>query len=364
VFYPNALFIDGKVAPIEKAFGRTDEQPNVVFLKTNTVDEERRNSIAAWLTNNQDSGDCVWIAGSRWGERGTPPFLVMNDGAACWSQYAFDNVELAEAFSVDFSDILVTTRDYDYTRFDEPSTDVFLGGSLWERTDKKGVKSQYYRAEGDMWFSDSPYSIIKDRLGLDIEPGKVRNLLSWAGGRSLGIFYYLSTVADGQGAEITNEIANFILGPLAGSMKERDIGYVKRSTVLHETALIELGRAMALNLVPSSARKELYPLLIKRYNTEFFELLAVTMGTVEEAARLAFYNILAEVLEPIFSQAGGDEINAMIKAVLDANPTQAALVAAKDQKVIGWAMGQVMNAAKPTKLDPATVRAAILKYQG
>jgi Asp-tRNA(Asn)/Glu-tRNA(Gln) amidotransferase B subunit len=49
----------------------------------------------------------------------------------------------------------------------------------------------------------------------------------------------------------------------------------------------------------------------------------------------------------------------MIATVLEANPKQAA-EAKNDPKIVGWLMGQILRLS-PTKLDPNTVRAAILE---
>jgi hypothetical protein len=361
MFHPDSRFVNGKVVATEDSFSK-GASINPVWLKTDSVDEDRRQSIIKWLVDNESRCEIVWVAGERWGERPVTdedgvtkimPYHVINDGSTCWSLYDFEHHVVAEDFAAAFSDILVTPRDRDVSRFVTKPAPLLDG------------------VGATRWFGESPYEIINGMIGLDVEHGKIRNLMSWSGERTLDIFYYLDWLCRGHTPAVVNEVVNFILGPMAAKMKERELGFEDRNRIIHAAGLKELGTALAAGLIPDGARKDLYAALLSRFNAELHDVLLVLRPSAEidetysarDAARVVFYAILCDVLEPIFSQAGGDEIKAMIKAVLDANPAQAAKVAEGDQKVIGWAMGQVMRAS-PTKLDPATVRAAIIEFQG
>lgn len=212
----------------------------------------------------------------------------------------------------------------------------------------------YYLSYGDMWFSRSANDIIGE-MGYTLEQGKINNLVSFASG-SIDLWSYLSLLPREYRTTLGDEWANFILGPLAAALKLQKLGFEDRETVIHTGGVFMLLEAMALELVPSGKRKNLYEALLARFNAEVIR----HHGYISESsARLAFYTILVDVLAPIFDEASGDELGSMILKALADNPKQAA-EAKDDPKIVGWLMGQVMRAS-PVKLDPNTVRAAILE---
>lgn len=203
------------------------------------------------------------------------------------------------------------------------------------------------------WFADSASSIIEG-MGYQLERGKVRNLVSFAGG-SIDLWSYLALMPVEWRPALGDEWANFILGPLAASLKLKGLDFDGRSEIIHPGGLLMLFEAMDLDLVPPGKRKNLYEALIGRFNIEA----VFHHGYLSESeARVAFYTILIDVLAPIFDEASGDELTVMVTKALADNPKQAG-EAKDDPKVVGWLMGQVMRAS-PTKLDPNTVRAAII----
>ena len=210
-----------------------------------------------------------------------------------------------------------------------------------------------FYSPSDHWAS-WPLNKIVARMGYQIESRKLSNLEDFAGDGNIDLIYYLGVLPEELRAEFGEEFVNFILGALAAALKLRQAGFDKRTSVLDPSCLPLLFEAMALGLVPKGSRKALYEALIANFNKELY---SDTPG--EERAAVLFYAILAEVLEPIFSEASGDELGVMIDTVFQANPSQVDAAKGGDQKIIGWIMGQIMRAS-PTKLDPQTVRAAIL----
>lgn len=221
----------------------------------------------------------------------------------------------------------------------------------------------YYHPVADHWFADSPTGIMS-RLGFSIEPGKLKNLVSFGEGE-IGLWYFIAALPpELRSTPVADEWINFILGPLAAALKIRGWGFDSRSLLIRPGTLMVMFEAMSLGLVPPGKRKELYEALFEHYApSSFITQPKAVFGYMEEYpeedARLAFYNILCDVLEPIFAEAGAGELTAMIIKVIEANPKQAADAKA-DPKLVGWLMGQVMKAS-PTKLDPNTVRAAIIE---
>ncbi len=225
-----------------------------------------------------------------------------------------------------------------------------------------------YIPTGDLWLSHSAHDIIAD-MGFVLERGKINNLVSFGNG-SIDLWSYLALMPKEHRAKHGEEWVNFILGPLAAALKLIKLDFDGRETVLHSGGAFMLLEAMALDLVPSGSRKALYEALLSRFNTEVASHTLVipegpyrpethVMMVDEEDARLTFYTILADVLAPIFDEASADDLGDMIVKVLTENPKQAT-EAKDDPKVVGWIMGQVMRAS-PTKLDPNTVRAAIIE---
>jgi hypothetical protein len=204
------------------------------------------------------------------------------------------------------------------------------------------------------WFAASAFTIIED-MGYQLERGKVKNLVSFGNG-SIDLWSYLALLPKEHRAQHGEEWVNFILGPLAAALKVAKLDFEGRDEVLHTGGAVVMLEAMVLDLIPSGKRKSLYEALLSRFNKE----VVVHHGYVSEAAaRLAFYSILVDVLAPIFDEASGDELGSMVAKVLADNPKQASEAKA-DPKIVGWLMGQVMRAS-PVKLDPNTVRAAILE---
>ena len=244
---------------------------------------------------------------------------------------------------------------FDPEKFDKPDEAVPDKPNLFRSFPKDALPRDYYLYDDPVWFSETPESIARD-LGFDIERGKLNNLLSFADGE-IDFWYFLCLLPpEHRKGPIADEWVNFILGPLAATAKVRGLGFDKRQYLIDVSGIFVWFEAMALGLVPPGKRKALYEAILERYNAEFFSVVSQDIPS-EEAAKATFYGILADVVEPIFAEAGANELLDMVTKVLDANPQQAATAKA-DPKVIGWIMGQVMKAS-PTKLDPNTVRAAI-----
>jgi hypothetical protein len=243
---------------------------------------------------------------------------------------------------------------FDPEKFEKPDEPhLTMGEGYFLAFPKNNQPRVYYHPEADHWFADSPTGIMT-RLSFDIEPGKIKNLISFGEG-DIGFWYYLALLPkELRSTPVADEWINFILGPLAATLKVRGLGFSAREEVIFGGGLLVMFEAMALDLVPPGKRKALYEALIERFNLEYE---ANCPG--ESTARAIFYDILCDVLEPIFAEAGAGELTAMIIKVIEANPKQA-VDAKTDPKVVGWIMGQVLRMS-PTKLDPNTVRAAIIE---
>jgi hypothetical protein len=238
------------------------------------------------------------------------------------------------------------------SKFDKPDElTPERGDNVYGCFPKGSAIRYYYLTDQTFWGSIPDHKIASD-MGFNIDKGKLKNLASFGG--ELELWYYLnilpSHLRDGP---IADEWINFILGPLAAALKVSGLGFESRERVICVQGLLVMLEAMEIDLIPPGKRKPLYEALISRFNNEFYS--SEIVG--EDSARLVFYSILADVVEPIFAEASGDELGAMIDKVLADNPKQAA-DAKTDPKVVGWIMGQILRSS-PTKLDPNTVRAAI-----
>ena len=250
------------------------------------------------------------------------------------------------------------------------------------------------------WFTRTPTSIFYDVLGMpEINAGKLRDLLDFADG-DIGLWHYLADLTRGH-RHLADEVVNFILGPLAATLKAKSsdptkggtiYGFRDREDVVPQYAVEVLFEAVALGLVPKSVRKELdtfmvaelpervlgisyeavdpdiTPAVVAAYEaTQDDEeryaplLMGVMDVAVKRFTRVIFYEKLSELLEAVLAAADVD-IGAMVDKVFADNPAQAEK-AKTDPKLIGWAMGQVMKAS-PTKLDPNEVRAVIVEKLG
>ena len=211
------------------------------------------------------------------------------------------------------------------------------------------------------WFSLTPTKIFEDKLGLPpINPGKFRDLLDFAD-TDIELWSYLASLTNGH-PHLIDEVVNFILGPLAATLKERSgnpekggviLGFRDRDMIVPEDAVVEMFEAIAMGLVPKSVRKELDAFMVRDFLTKLEETDA---DYRHWAIRVVFWEKLTELMEGVLAAAGVD-IGAMVDKVLADNPAQAEKVK-DDPKLIGWLMGQVMKAS-PTKLDPNEVRAVI-----
>ena len=211
------------------------------------------------------------------------------------------------------------------------------------------------------WFSLTATKIFEDKLGLPpINPGKFRDLMDFAD-TDIELWTYLARLTNGH-AHLTDEVVNFILGPLAATLKERSgnpekggviLGFRDREKIVPEDAVVEMFQAVAMGLVPKSVRKELDAFMVR----EFASKLEETEADYRHwAVRMVFWKKLGELMEGVLAAANVD-IGSMVDKVLADNPKQAAAIK-DDPKLIGWCMGQVMKAS-PTKLDPNEVRAVI-----
>lgn len=211
------------------------------------------------------------------------------------------------------------------------------------------------------WFSLPATKIFEDKLGLPpINPGKFRDLLDFAD-VDIELWTYLASITNGH-PHLTDEVVNFILGPLAATLKERSgnpekggviLGFRDREKIVAEDGVVEMFRAIAMGLVPKSIRKELDAFMVREFNAK---LEATDAEHRHWAVRIVFWEKMTELMDGVLAAAGVD-IGAMVDKVLADNPAQAAKVK-EDPKLIGWLMGQVMKAS-PTKLDPNEVRAVI-----
>ena len=315
--------------------------------------------------------------------------------------------ELIERFKEDFEDIIVQDIDAESVKLLGPMS--ASNAEIYEYTNTFGP--DFF---GDptrkpipniRWFAQTPYKIMDD-LGFEIERMKVKNLAAFGSEDIQKLWELVSLVPEKDRREHGNEFVNFLLGPLAAELKIRNLEFGEYETVFNNFGMMTLVEAMSIGLIPAGSRKELYTKLLEGFNKSHRPLVAVPSRNSraiaaanfsddiifaleasemdqchnylnsetaldildetrdwyeasEASAREVFYQILAEVVEPIFSAASSDDLVIMIKKVLAENPKQA-LAAKDDPKVVGWIMGAVMRAS-PTKLDPNTVRAEILK---
>jgi hypothetical protein len=262
------------------------------------------------------------------------------------------------------------TNEIDDSKPDEPHPTM---GPGWFIRFPKDWKTKhvdlrtYYLIEDQPWFTKAPTTIC-DLLGFKIEPGKLNNLLSFANSE-LSFWYFLTYVIGehADDAETTNEIINFILGSLAGALKNPPGGtgialeFKDINKVIHVGAIREYANAIALGMVPKSIRKALDILLITEFNATHSVTVSHTVSA-EEATRIVLYEMIAELTEEILAQPSGESIVPMFLKVLEDNPKQADLLRAEpdNQKLIGWAMGQIMRASV-VKLDPNFVRGVIIE---
>lgn len=250
------------------------------------------------------------------------------------------------------------------------------------------------------WFTRTPTSIFYDVLGMpEINAGKLRDLLDF-GDSDIELWNYLADLTRGH-RHLADDVVNFILGPLAATLKAKSsdptkggrvLGFRHREEIVSQEALEIMFEAIALGLVPKSVRKELdafmvgelgervaaisfetidpdlQPAVLDAYRAHeadkerYAPLLMGVMGlAVTRFTRAVFYEKLSELLEVVLAAADVD-IGAMVDKVFADNPAQAEK-ARSDPKLIGWAMGQVMKAS-PTKLDPNEVRAVIVEKLG
>lgn len=311
-----------------------------------------------------------------------------------WFLLEFTSPELHEHFEHLFEPCLVKDRAAESVglkpaKFDQPDEPAPNGVKNMFVQFPTGEKPALcYRMEDSFWGGRSELMNARE-MGFDIEPGKLRNLLSLGDGE-IGLWYYLAILPKHlRTGPVADEWINFILGPLAAALKVAGFGFEKRDQILCVPGLLIMFEAMELDLIPPGKRRPLYEALFARFNTECYALVnnaevsdryvpgweasprlkkspmpvmlyereTVFFPTLEEASRSTFYSILADVVESIFDEASGDELGSMVDKALADNPKQAE-EAKTDPKVVGWLMGQIMRAS-PTKLDPNTVRAAI-----
>lgn len=224
------------------------------------------------------------------------------------------------------------------------------------------------------WFTKSPEQITKEHLGLDIHPGKLRDLADLADG-DIGLWYLLSLNEDQR--DLADDLVNLLLGPLAVAMKDRGLGFRDRHAVISPTGIVLWLEALQLGLIPKQIRKDFDAALVARFNSEVaemnrllrdhaaatapdFPVEAVMMAVYRdwfEPTRYVFYRLLTEFTEPLFEGPSNSELEAIIDRIMADNPTQVEKARA-EPKLIGWFIGQV-NKVATTKLDPAVVRGMI-----
>ena len=92
-YYPSSCFVKGKPVAIADRFGQTIETIYPVWLKTDEVDQERRDQIIAWLEANTD-GHAAGNYGTYHGKIAT----TFHDPALNWTLFDFTSKTGADAF--------------------------------------------------------------------------------------------------------------------------------------------------------------------------------------------------------------------------------------------------------------------------
>jgi hypothetical protein len=208
-----------------------------------------------------------------------------------------------------------------------------------------------------MWFRESPSEIVQDWLGLDMHPGKLSDFQDFTGVR-LDAWYFLGILT--RCPQHTDEFMNFVLGPFASKLKAMGLGFDERNRAFNIHGFMMLLEAFDIDCIPSGVKREFYETLLNRFNDEWArESMAGDLDGGESAARVVFFSILADVIEPTLSGPSTSEIATIVDTIMAANPDKVAL-ARDDQRIVGWFIGQV-NKASETKLDAHTVRNLILE---
>jgi len=206
--------------------------------------------------------------------------------------------------------------------------------------------------DGEYWFRFPTVRIV-EHLGYNLNERKVANLADISSEDLMILLNLLCVIPNDLRKNVGDEFVNIILGPMSIALKEKHIPFKDWEKVFRWEGLYIWAECEALGLIPTGSRKELYEALIKCYNKNFDKTYRVDY----EWAQYIFYDILVNVLEPIFDQASTSDMDILIKKHLEENPKQAEQ-AKNDSKIVGFFMGKVL---KEIKVDPNTLRVRILE---
>ncbi len=92
-YYPSSCFVKGKPVAIVDRFGLPNDYMNPVWLKTDEVDQARRDEIIAWLESNLD-GHSAGNYGVYHGKHK----ITRHDPALNWTLFDFTSKTAADAF--------------------------------------------------------------------------------------------------------------------------------------------------------------------------------------------------------------------------------------------------------------------------
>jgi Asp-tRNA(Asn)/Glu-tRNA(Gln) amidotransferase B subunit len=203
----------------------------------------------------------------------------------------------------------------------------------------------------DYWFTKSSTRVMVENIGINIHPGKLRDLLDWAEPHLL--WPYIDLLLHGENDAMVDEVINFLLGPMAVSLKERGLGFGQCNEIISARGMLTFMEALRLGLIPKSIRKDFDVAFIQRFTKEC----RATYGLDMDVERTVFYSILADVVEPMFSGPSSSALEEAIDKIMAENPGQVEKARA-EPKLIGWFIGQV-GKTMGQKLDPHTVRTII-----
>jgi Asp-tRNA(Asn)/Glu-tRNA(Gln) amidotransferase B subunit len=199
--------------------------------------------------------------------------------------------------------------------------------------------TSFSRYRVDCWFNGHPQEVLA-RLGITTERRRARELADFFDGNLAGFYYVAAACAPSTG----DEALKWIMGSLAAHMNENKIGSDRISQVLPADYVAAFVTALVSGKIEKVFAKEVFAALITAPRDEVDgDLSAMPEWTV--CRRRTGAEVVAEIIaDPRFVAADASEIDAIIEAVITANPDNAAKVAAQP-KLLNWFLGQVMKAA-------------------
>ena len=202
----------------------------------------------------------------------------------------------------------------------------FFYGMSYHRADENAEwrpASKFMQLKETLWFCKEPRAILQ-QLGITTDARRAQELAYFFDGNLSG-YYYVSVASDG-----TDEAIKWILGGLAAHLNETGQSVTRINQILPATRLRAFVDAQQANRFPRSFAKDVFAKLLEKGSQ------------YPEDAEAVLNDILAD---PRFKVADDSAIDAIIEAVIAANPDQVAK-AAENPKVVQWFVGQVMKAAK------------------